>query len=144
MLYDRIAFSWGKKRRRGEIQVAFINSNAGNGLRYQTSCICIKSRTPLRQQLAGRHARRVIDQHGRQTVGSVEPRKLRISDKHFALGINDRDDHHNCGDILHAFGVGVATGSGVAVGIAVGVGVGVGLGHEQIRVSQGTSLEIGL
>ena len=37
-------------------------------------------------------------------------------------------------------------GVGVAIGVPVGVGVaiGVGDGHEQIRVSQGTSLEIGL
>src|SRR2546430_12899319 len=34
---------------------------------------------------------------------------LRISNKHFALGIDDRNGHYNCGDVLHAFRSGVTT-----------------------------------
>jgi hypothetical protein len=37
------------------------------------------------------------------TIGSVEPCKLRVRNKRSAFGIDYRNSHHDCGNILHAF-----------------------------------------
>ena len=110
-----VHFSWGKQRRRRKIKIAFVHSDTGKHRLRQANCVCVKSGTPLRQQLAGSglpltaDAARVspIDQDRRTAVGPVKPLKLRASrinciKQHFAFRINHRDDDYNRGDVLHA------------------------------------------
>src|SRR5258707_10207932 len=91
-------FSRGKKSRRGQIQIAFIDSNTGNGWTRQTNCVCVKDGAPLGpQQTRSRlplrlgwttNACRVspVNQRWRLTISSVESGKLSISNQHFAFG----------------------------------------------------------
>ena len=106
-------FSWGKKDWGAEIKIAFVHSNTGNRRTWQV-CDSVQRSLPLCAEQTGSRlplclgticaAARIspVNQLRRHLC------KLGIRKQHFALRVNDRDDHHNCGDILHAFGSGVA------------------------------------
>ncbi len=62
---------------------------------------------PLVPQLAGSHTRGVMSKEV-AVPRSRQGCNLRSSKEHFAGGINRRNVHYYCGDVLHSIWVGVA------------------------------------